>query len=184
LTTQRKSPARYPSVRVQDLDSRSPGLLQQLASDVDQSSDERERDDNIEDLVNNQMICDILPPDSNQAAPTVGKEEFKGGMWYVGEANFVWLLLNQPQCRHYPVYQNAPPTASSLTTQGVAKTYPNSLRNQEVDYLESIKAFSRPQSPQLEIFVKTFFSQVAPRLPVLSYMSFSVNAVNRLIQSP
>lgn len=165
-------------------------MQQNLASDEDGTNDEANRqseNDNIEELFKDQLTRDILLPESNQTATGIDNEEYKGGMWYIGEANFGWIILNHSQCKHYPVYQTLStpfPTGSSRTSQGSTKAPSNHLRNHENLYLESIEAFSLPKSPQLETFLKTFFTQVAPRTPVLSFMSFSTDAVGRLTQSP
>lgn len=94
-----------------------------------------------------------------------------------------WMVLNQSQSKHYPSLP-APANDSCSTSQVTTQVSSSSLQNHEKEYLESIKALSLPKSPQLETFLKTFFSQVAPRTPVLSFMSFSTSAIGSLIQSP
>lgn len=74
--------------------------------------------------------------------------------------------------------------ASSRPEPGLTKSPAHPLRTQESQYLDSIDALTLPQGSQLEIVLKTFFSQVAPRLPVLSFMSLSLKAVYRLSRSP
>lgn len=165
-------------------------MQQGLATDVDETNDDDKQqpeDDNIEGLFKDQVTREILLSHSTQATTGTDNEEYKGGMWYIGEANFGWILLNDSQCKHYPVSQTSSTPieiGSSPMSHASTKVTSNPLQNHEKQYLESINALSLPKSPQLETFLKTFFSQVAPRIPVLSVMSLSTEAVGHLTGSP